>query len=285
MAVGKNVVRLTAPNAGPFTFHGTNTYLVGSSRLAIIDPGPALPQHFEALMAAIAGRPVSHVFLTHAHRDHCGLLEQLVERTGAKTVAEGPHRAARALRENETNLFEASADLTFIPDIRAADGEVIAGADWEIECVLTPGHTANHAAFALKGARLLFSGDHVMAWATSFVAPPDGSMADYMASLDKLLSRNERTYLPGHGGGVQAPKSYVRALKTHRKMRERAVLQRIRQGDRLIGDIVAAIYRNSDARLHTAAGYSVLAHLEDLESRGLVRAENAVTINAAYFAS
>ena len=153
---------------------------------------------------------------------------------------------------------------------------------WEIETVLTPGHAANHAAFALAGAGVLFSADHVMAWSTSIVAPPDGSMSDYMASLDKLLKRGERTYFPGHGGPVTSPAAFVRGLKAHRKMRERAILERILAGDRTIAAMVRAIYRDTDPRLHGAAGLSVLAHLEDMVAKGLVRAEGAVTIDAVY---
>ncbi|RUZ13021.1 MBL fold metallo-hydrolase, partial [Mesorhizobium sp. M7A.F.Ca.CA.001.09.1.1] len=230
----------------------------------------------------IAGRPVSHIFVSHTHRDHSPLAARLKERTGAIVLAEGPHRPARALHIGETNALDASADMAFVPDIALSDGEAVDGDGWSIRTVLTPGHTANHAAFALEGTGILFSADHVMAWATSIVAPPDGAMADYMASLDRLIDREDRLLLPGHGGPVTAPRAFMRGLKTHRKMRERAILQRVREGDRTIPDMVRAIYRDTDPRLHGAAGLSVLAHLEDLTARGLVVTDAAPAIDGIF---
>ncbi|MDX8512395.1 MBL fold metallo-hydrolase [Mesorhizobium captivum] len=273
VTVAPDVLRITARNPSPFTFHGTNSYLVGADTLAVIDPGPDDDQHLETLLAAIGGRPVSHIFVSHTHRDHSPLAARLKERTGATVLAEGPHRPARSLRIGEVNPLDASADLGFAPDVALADGSLIHGDGWTIRTVLTPGHTANHATFALEGTGVLFSADHVMAWATSIVAPPDGAMADYMKSLDRLIERGDRLLLPGHGGPVTAPRKFMRELKTHRKMRERAILERIRGGDRRIKDMVAAIYRDTDPRLHGAAGLSVLAHLEDLVARGLVATE------------
>jgi glyoxylase-like metal-dependent hydrolase (beta-lactamase superfamily II) len=269
-------------NPGPFTFHGTNTYLVGRDTLAIIDPGPVDEPHFEALMRAVAGRRVSHVVVSHTHRDHSPLAARLKDATGAILVGEGPHRAARPLRAGEANPLDASADVDFRPDLVVNDGDVIEGDGWSLEVVLTPGHTANHAAFGLAGSGALFSADHVMAWSTSIVAPPDGAMSDYMASLDKLLGRKDHLYLPGHGGPVTSPAAFVRGLKAHRKMRERAILERLRAGDRTIAEMVRAIYRDTDPRLHGAAGLSVLAHLEDLAGRGVVRAEPEIALDAVY---
>ncbi|MBZ9740951.1 MULTISPECIES: MBL fold metallo-hydrolase [unclassified Mesorhizobium] len=271
--VAHGVQRVTARNASPFTFHGTNSYVVGRDTLAVIDPGPDDEAHLETLLDVIAGRPVSHIFVSHTHRDHSPLAARLKERTGAKVLAEGPHRPARPLHLGETNALDASADTAFVPDIASPDGELVSGDGWAIRTVLTPGHTANHAAFALEGTGILFSADHVMGWATSIVAPPDGAMADYMASLDKLIERGDRLLLPGHGGPVTAPRAFMRGLKTHRKMRERAILERIRAGDRTVPDMVKAIYRDTDPRLHGAAGLSVLAHLEDLVARGVVATE------------
>ncbi|WP_292318778.1 MBL fold metallo-hydrolase, partial [Mesorhizobium sp.] len=206
----------------------------------------------------------------------------LKERTGAPVLAEGPHRPARRLRIGEINPLDASADLGFVPDIALADGSLTHGDGWAIRTVLTPGHTANHAAFALEGTGILFSADHVMAWATSIVAPPDGAMADYMKSLDRLIERDDRLLLPGHGGPVTAPRSFMRGLKSHRKMREQAILERILSGDRTIKEMVAAIYRDTDPRLHGAAGLSVLAHLEDLVARGLVASEGDPAIDGIF---
>lgn len=282
VAVAPGVMRLTAHNPSPFTFHGTNTYLLGTDTLAVIDPGPDDDAHLEALLAAIGGRPVSHIFVSHTHRDHSPLAARLKERTGATILAEGPHRPARPLHGGEENRLDASADLAFRPDIALADGARTAGDGWTIRTVLTPGHAANHAAFALEGTGILFSADHVMAWSTSIVAPPDGSMADYMRSLDKLIARDDRTMLPGHGGPVTKPRTFMRGLRAHRKMREQAIIDRIERGDRTIPEIVAAIYRETDPRLHGAAGLSVLAHLEDLTARGAVRVEGEPALDAVF---
>jgi len=282
VAVASDILRVTAPNAGPLTFHGTNSYIVGRDTLAVIDPGPEDESHWRTLLAAIAGRPVSHIFVSHTHRDHSPLAARLKAETGATIVAEGPHRAARPLYNGEVNPLKESADMDFVPDIAAAHGHVVSGDGWSIETLHTPGHTANHAAFALNGTGLVFSADHVMAWATSIIAPPDGAMSDFMASLDMLAARDDSLYLPGHGGPVRKPRQFVRALKTHRIMRERAVLGRIEKGDRLIADMVKAIYRDTDPRLHGAAALSVLAHLEDLVGRGEVITDGPPSIKGEY---
>lgn len=274
--------RLTVNNPSPFTFHGTNSYIVGDETLAVIDPGPEDDDHLAALVAAIGGRPVSHIFVSHTHKDHSPLAARLKAMTGALTVATGPHRAARPLRIGEINPLDASADLDFAPDIAATDGSVIDGDGWALRTIHTPGHAANHAVFALEGTGTLFSADHVMAWATSIVAPPDGAMSDYMASLDKLLARDDTLFLPGHGGALRQPAKFMRGLRSHRKMRERAILERVKAGDRTVAEMVAAIYRDTDPRLHGAAGLSVLAHLEDLVARGRVTADNDVSIDAVY---
>ena len=280
--VAPAVRRITVNNPGPYTFHGTNSYLVGADTLAVIDPGPDDERHLEALLTAIAGRPVSHILVSHTHRDHSPLAARLQAETGAIVCAEGPHRPARPMRLGEVNPLEASADIDFKPDLVLGDGDTIDGDGWCLRAVLTPGHAANHAAFALEGTDILFSADHVMAWATSVVAPPDGAMADYMRSLDTLLARDDRLYLPGHGGPVREPAAFVRALKAHRKMRERAVLERLRSGDRTIPDMVRAIYRDTDPRLHGAAALSVLAHLEDIVARGDAAANGEIGLEAEY---
>ncbi|MFN3506068.1 MAG: MBL fold metallo-hydrolase [Allorhizobium sp.] len=281
--VADGVERLTAPNPSPFTFHGTNTYIVGRKSVCVIDPGPDSDAHFAALMAALAGREVTHIAVSHTHRDHSPLARRLKEKTGAIIVAEGPHRPARPLFEGEVNPFAESSDSDFTPDLALADGETVEGDGWRLTAIHTPGHTANHAAFALDNTGILFSADHVMAWATSIVAPPDGAMSDYMASLDRLLTRDDRLYLPGHGGPVCEPQPFVRALRTHRLMRERAVLERIRNGDRLIPDMVRVIYATTDPRLHGAAALSVLAHIEDLVEKGLVTTDGPPKLSGEYW--
>ena len=280
--VAAGVRRLTANNPGPFTFQGTNSYVIGRDNLAVIDPGPEDDAHFDALLAAIGGRPVSHIFVSHTHRDHSPLAARLREKTGAIICAEGPHRPARPLRIGEINPLDASADLEFVPDMKLEDGSVLDGGDWAIRTILTPGHTANHAVFALEGTGTLFSADHVMGWSTSIVAPPDGAMTDYMASLDRLLARHDKVFLPGHGGPVVKPHKFIRGLKAHRKMRERSIVERLKGGDRTIAEMVTQIYRDTDPRLHGAAALSVLAHLEDLVARGVVAADGDPSIDANY---
>lgn len=280
--VAAGVQRVTVNNPSPFTFYGTNSYILGEKTLAVIDPGPLDDDHLATLLRTIDGRPVSHIFVSHTHRDHSPLARPLAEHTGAILLAEGPHRAARPLHIGEINPLDASADMDFTPDHPLADNERVEGDGWALRTVLTPGHAANHAAFALEGTGILFSADHVMAWSTSIVAPPDGSMSDYMASLDKMLGRDDRLYLPGHGGPVTNPAGFVRGLRTHRRMRERAILQRLIQGDRTIATMVASIYRETDLRLHGAAGLSVLAHLEDMVARGIVVTDCPPAIDGEY---
>jgi len=276
------VERVTVNNPGPFTFFGTNSYIVGAASVAVIDPGPEDEAHFQALMAALAGRAVTHIFVSHTHRDHSPLAPRLQAATGAVTVGQGPHRPARPLRDGEINPFAESSDLSFVPDITLSDGETLSGDGWALTAVLTPGHTANHAAFALEGQDILFTGDHVMAWSTSIVAPPDGSMADYMASLERLIARDDRLLLPGHGGPVTEPAGFLRALKAHRLRREQAVLARVQAGDTQIAEMVKVIYRDTDPKLHGAAALSVLAHIEDLLERGEIAADGPPSLAATY---
>jgi glyoxylase-like metal-dependent hydrolase (beta-lactamase superfamily II) len=276
------VMRVTVNNPGPFTFHGTNSYIVGADTLAVIDPGPDDDAHFDALVAAIAGRPVSHIFVSHTHKDHSPLTDRLKHATGAIVAAEGPHRAARPIRLGEVNPLQESSDTDFEPDLRLADDQMVTGDGWAIRAIHTPGHCANHVSFALEGAGILFSADHVMAWATTIVAPPDGAMTDFMRSLDRLLGREDRIYYPGHGGPVLKPLPFVRALKSHRKMRERAIVERLRKGDRSIAAMVSAIYRDTDPRLRGAAALNVLAQLEDLVSRGVAAVDGEMSIDGIY---
>ncbi len=282
--IADNVQRITAPNKSAFTFHGTNTYIVGQQNIAIIDPGPADESHLASIQNAIEGRKVTHVIVTHTHIDHSPLAAQLKKLTGAQTWAEGPHRTARELHIGESNVLDASGDKDFIPDNMVSHGQKIIGDGWELEALLTPGHTINHACFALIGTNYLFSGDHIMGWSTSIVAPPDGAMSDYMASLDIMIERDETVYFPGHGGRLEKAREFSRALKSHRKMRETAILSRIRKGDSTIKKIVSIIYKSTDPRLHGAAGLSVLAHIEDLMAKGLIKSDGPASIDGNYWA-
>jgi glyoxylase-like metal-dependent hydrolase (beta-lactamase superfamily II) len=274
--------RLLCNNPGPFTFKGTVTYIVGRGQVAIIDPGPLDAAHIAALIDAIGAETVSHIFVTHTHRDHSPAAARIKAATGAKTYAEGPHRAARPLHVGEAPPLDSSGDRDFQPDVALADGEIVAGPTWALEAVATPGHTANHMAFALKGAPVLFSGDHVMAWSTPVVAPPDGAMSDYMASLEKLTRRGETLYFPGHGGAVRDAQGFVARYIAHRKAREASILKRLAIGEADIPALVRAIYIGLDPRLTRAAGLSVLAHLEDLVARRLVSTDGAPSIEGRY---
>lgn len=284
VAVADGVLRVTANNPSAFTFHGTNSYLIGRGALAVVDPGPDDDNHLAALLAAIDRRPVSHIFVTHTHADHSPLARRLREQTGAMIVGASVHRSARDLHIGEVNPLDAAADRDHVPDRTLHHGDVVDGDGWQIETIATPGHAANHLAFAATGTGIVFSGDHVMGWATTIVAPPDGAMSDYMASLDVLAARGDqdRLYLPGHGGVVGNPGAFVRGLKAHRKMRERAILERLRAGDETIAAMVAQIYRDTDPRLHGAAGLSVLAHLEDMVARGVAKTDGPPSITGQF---
>ena len=276
------VRRVLADNGGPFTFKGTVTYIIGRGKVAIIDPGPDDEKHIKAVLDAVRGETVTHIFVTHTHRDHSPAVPAIKAATGAKTYAQGPHRASRPLHAGEAPRMEASNDTDFRPDHALADGEVVIGDGFALEGVATPGHTANHMAFALKGTDVLFSGDHVMGWSTTIVAPPDGAMTDYMASLDKLRRRSETLYFPGHGGAIHEAPRFVAGLILHRKAREASILHRLAKGETDIATIVRAVYIGLDPRLTKAAGFSVLAHMEDLVARGKVATDGAPSINGVF---
>jgi len=276
------VRRLLVNNPSPFTFKGTLTYIVGRGQVAIIDPGPLDEAHIAALLDAVRGETVTHIFVTHTHRDHSPATPRIKAATGAQVLAEGAHRAARPLNVGEAPRLDASNDTDFRPDRALSDGEVVTSSGWTIEAITTPGHTANHMAFAFKEADLVFSGDHVMAWSTPIVAPPDGAMSDYMASLQKLARRSEPVYLPGHGGMVREAPAFVQHYIRHRQGREASILHRLAKGEADIPTIVRAIYIGLDPRLIKAAGLSVLAHLEDLVTRKLVATDGAPAIDGRY---
>jgi glyoxylase-like metal-dependent hydrolase (beta-lactamase superfamily II) len=276
------VRRILCNNPSPFTFKGTISYIVGRGKVAIIDPGPDDPVHNAALLDAVRGETVTHIFVTHTHRDHSPGVPAIKKATGATVLAEGPHRPARALHVGDGPRLESSNDTDFKPDRALADGEVVRGAGWTVEAITTPGHTANHMAYAFHEAGIVFSGDHVMAWSTPVVSPPDGSMGDYMASLQKLAKRSEQVYFPGHGGAVRNAPRFVAAYILHRKAREASILNRLSKGETDIPDLVGSIYANLDPRLVKAAGMSVLAHLEDLVARGEAATNGPPSIAGRY---
>lgn len=280
--VAPQVRRILVNNPGPFSFTGTLSYIVGRGQVAIIDPGPLDEAHIGALLDAVRGETVTHIFVTHTHHDHSPATARVKAATGATVYAEGPHRAARPLHIGEHNPLDSSGDYDFRPDIALRDGEVVSGNGWTIEAVTTPGHTANHMSFAFREQDLLFAGDHVMGWSTSIVAPPDGSMSDYMASLQKLAARKERLYLSGHGPAITDAPAFVRAYIAHRHARESSILHRLAKGACDIPTLVRAIYIGIDPRLTGAAGLSVLAHLEDLVARKLVATDGAPAIDGEF---
>ncbi len=287
VTVTDGVRRLTAPNPSPLTFHGTNTYLVGEDNLVVIDPGPDDDAHLEAILRAADGKSIATILLTHTHRDHSGLVQKLHAATGAKTACsvrlsrrqqDHAPRAERSEAAGEDRL-----DESFVPNRKLKEGDKITSGRFELSVLETPGHTANHLVFALEGTPYLFSGDHVMAWSTSVVAPPEGSMHDYLLSLDKMLARREEIYLPGHGAPVEEPHSYVAALMQHRLEREAQIVKALRGGFVTIPTIVGEIYQGLAPGLYASAGLSVFAHLEDLIDRGLVRSSEAVANRNAHF--
>lgn len=266
--VHPKVRRLLAANPSPFTYTGTQTYIVGRGAVAVIDPGPDLTDHVEAILAATAGERIAAIVCTHTHRDHSPASRPLAEATGAPIVGCAP----LALHD-EGPRADAAFDFDYAPDRILADGERLEGDGWALEAVATPGHTSNHLCLALDGEGVLFTGDHVMGWSTTVVSPPDGDMTLYMRSLDRLLARDDAVYYPAHGPAVDRPHRHVRALIAHRRMREKQILARLEAGEGRIPAMVETMYRDIDPRLHPAAGRSVLAHLIDLERRGLVRGE------------
>jgi glyoxylase-like metal-dependent hydrolase (beta-lactamase superfamily II) len=281
--VAPHVRRIVAPNPGPFTFTGTCSYIVGSGEVAIIDPGPDLPAHTDALLDAVKNEKVAQIVITHTHHDHSPAAKIIQAATGAKTFAEGPHRAARPIQLDEKTRLDASGDMEFVPDVRVKDGEIIQGAGYALETVLTPGHTMNHAAYALKGTDILFSGDHVMAWSTSIVAPPDGEMHAYMDSLRKLKRRQETTYFPGHGPAVKNAPAFVDRYIAHRDARETAILRVLERGESDIPSLVRAIYIGLNPKLAGAAALMTFAQLEDLVARKMVVADTGAPALASRF--
>ena len=271
------VRRVLAPNGSPFTWTGTQTYLVGDAGgLAVIDPGPDEPDHVAALLAAIGDAPVLAICCTHTHRDHSPAAAPLARATGAPIVG-----CAALVIESDEPRADAPFDKDYAPDRVLADGEALDGPGWRLLAVATPGHTSNHLCYALEGTGVLFTGDHVMGWSTTVVSPPDGDMADYMASLERLHDRDDRIYYPAHGPAVEKPRQLVRGMIGHRRQRERQVLRLLEEHPRAVADLVPVMYKGLNPMLWPAAGQSVRAHLLDLERRGMVtRSEDIWTIAA-----
>jgi glyoxylase-like metal-dependent hydrolase (beta-lactamase superfamily II) len=274
--VSPGIVRIVANNPSPLTFKGTNTYLVGMTELAVIDPGPADEAHLAAMLSAAAGRPIRQILVTHAHRDHVDGAAALQAATGAPVYGYGREEfpAVGPVTNPQGAEF---IDYAFKPDVKLAHGDVVEDKEWRLQAIHTPGHAPDHLCYALLGRGVLFSGDHVMAWNTTLVAPPEGLMADYVDSLSLLLPRSESVFLPGHGGRLDDPQRTVRAYLLHRRWREEQVLEAIRGGVGTIQSIVPIIYPTIDRKLSSAAALSVQAHVEHLIARGLVICDGSPT--------
>ena len=260
------VTRVLAPNPSPYTFTGTQTYLVGEGAdRAVIDPGPDEAEHLDAILAAAGDARISAILCTHTHRDHSPGAAPLAERTGAPVMG----CAKLVIADNGPRLDE-SFDTTYEPERVLADDETVSGDGWTLRAVHTPGHTSNHLCFALEQSGALFTGDHVMGWSTSVIVPPDGDMGDYLESLDKLYSREDRVYYPAHGAPVEKPQQLVRSMLGHRRQRERQILKVLADGPRSLPEFIPIMYKGLDPRLEKAAQMSVHAHLIHLERRDMV---------------
>lgn len=266
--LSRRVERVLAPNPGPFTFKGTGVYIVGAGdEAAVIDPGPAIAGHVEALKRAIGTRRLTHILVTHTHWDHSRGAAPLKAWSGAATYGAGPHSSSPCASGSPG---EQAADLDFTPDVALRDGAIVAGRGFTFECVATPGHTANHVCYALREESALFSGDHVMGWSTSLVAPPDGDMADYLASLEKLRTRRDRIFYPTHGSPITEPQAYLRELILHRRAREAQIAAAVARGDATVAALAARLYPGIDAALAGAAAAQIQAHLDHLVMQGKI---------------
>lgn len=283
------VRRIVAENPNFFTFYGTNTYIIGNGDVALIDPGPDIPSHIEAIEEGLRGERVMHILITHTHYDHWPACRKLQERFAAKTYGYLPRNNSRSqsarqsARNHSLSTQERFEIMEFTPDIGLADGETLSGRDWTLETVFTPGHSSNHLCFRLKEEKSLFSGDHVMGWSTSVISPPSGNMEEYMESLTLLLNRDDTRYWPAHGPGIEDPKPFVEAFIAHRKEREQQILEQLQRGIHTIPGMVSNIYHDVPKHLHPAAERSTLAAIVYMIRRGIVSVEGEITPHARYF--
>ncbi len=279
-SVSPLIRRVIAPNGGPFTFHGTGTYVVGRGKVAVVDPGPLLTSHIDALKHTLRGETITHILITHTHRDHSPAAAPLKQEWSAPTHGFGPHGGGRI---EAGAVVEAGGDNAFVPDVVTTDGDVIEGAGWTVEAVHTPGHTSNHLCFHLKEENALFSGDHVMGWSTTIVSPPDGDMKDYIASLDKLIDRRDAIYWPTHGAPIRDPETFVPAIKSHRLGRESQILECLKDGLVTIDEMVPQMYANDiPPEMYPAAARSILSQLVWLIQKEQVLAEGELSTETTF---
>jgi glyoxylase-like metal-dependent hydrolase (beta-lactamase superfamily II) len=280
--VGEGIRRVIAENPSPFTLYGTGTYILGTGKVAVIDPGPADVQHIQALLKAVEGETISHILVTHTHMDHSPGCRILQEHCDAPTYAYGPHGAGKL---EQGVPVEEGGDMEFEPQELVRNGDIIEGGDWSVECVYTPGHTSNHMCFQLREQKALFTGDHVMGWSTSIISPPDGDMADYLASLNLLLERDDEVFWPTHGPAIEDPKGIVRAFIEHRKERQAQILRCVADGVELITDMVPVMYKGTPEFMYPAAARSVFAAVEYMVNRGELQTDGAVNLDGRYRAA
>ena len=274
-----NIRRVLANNPSPFTFHGTGTYILGHGNVAVIDPGPAVPEHVDAILAATRGETITHVLITHTHNDHSPAWQLLKAHCPAKTYAYGPHGAGKL---EQGIAVEEGGDFQFQPDVRVRHGEVIKGDGWSVECVYTPGHTSNHMCYRLEEEKCLFTGDHVMGWSTSIISPPDGDMKQYMGSLQLLLDRDDVRYWPTHGPCIDDTKGLVEAFIEHRHDRERQIIKSLQNGIHQIRAMVPGMYVDLPEFMYPAAARSVFAAVAYLVESGRVHCDGELSIDASY---
>jgi glyoxylase-like metal-dependent hydrolase (beta-lactamase superfamily II) len=278
--VAPGVRRIVANNPGPYTFLGTNSYIVGTGEVAVIDPGPADERHLKAIAAAIAGERLAYILVTHSHRDHCGGARSLQALAGGEIAAFGPTGSERGAGAPGLNYD--FVDRSFVPDLKLGDGDTVRGCGFALDVLHMPGHSPDHLCFALIGKRTVFTGDHVMGWNTTVIAPPEGNMAQFLASLERLMPRHDKMFLPGHGGRIQTPQRVVKAYIMHRKWRDQTILACLDDGVDTVPEIVGRLYGRLDAELKKAAALSVLAHLEHLIDRELVTAKAPIGWSSAF---
>ena len=279
--VAPGIRRIVANNPGPYTFLGTNTYVVGNGGVAVIDPGPADDRHLKAIAAAIRGERLTHILVTHSHHDHCDGAHALQALLGGEIGAFGPTGTPRGA--GAPGLGDSFVDPAFVPDRRLGDGDAVRGKGFALDVLHAPGHSPDHLCFALVGKRIVFTGDHVMGWNTTVIAPPEGNLAKFLASLERLMKRHDKMFLPGHGGRIQTPQRVVKAYIMHRKWREQTILACLEEDVNTIPRIVDRLYGTLDAELKEAAALSVLAHLEHLINRELVSAEGQAGLSSAFY--
>ena len=275
--ISPTVRRIVAQNPGPFTFKGTGTYVVGHGKVAVIDPGPDLPAHVDALLEALDGEEITHQLITHTHKDHSPAARLLQQRTGASTYGFGPHGAGKYEKGAQV---EEGGDPDFTPDHALIHGDRVVGDGWSFDCIHTPGHTSNHLCYAYREENALFTGDHVMGWSTTVVSPPDGDMREYLDSLRHLSERNDQIYYPTHGAPIENPGPFIRGLIAHRKMRERQIISVLEAGENTIPDMVPGMYKGLDPMLIPAAQRSVFAHVIDLVEQGKIVSEGDLAIGS-----